>query len=113
MSKVLLKLMCLLCIAPAWASDITLSPDHFAWHTRLSDTKNSLREVTIPTPLLAHLERNDLGDIRVFNAEGQTVPHQFSSQDAEDQKSQHTLRFYPFTQKQAENPATIQIKVLQ
>lgn len=113
MSKWLLHTLLLAFIAPTWASDNTLSPEHFTWHTPLSDTQNSLREVVIPTTLLERLERDDLGDIRVFNAEGQAVPHQFSSQQAENQQSQQTLTFFQFTKKQAENPANIQIKILQ
>lgn len=113
MSKWLLQTLLLAFIAPTWASDNTLSPDHFTWHTPLSDTQNSLREVVIPTTLLERMERDDLGDIRVFNSEGQAVPHQFSSQQAENQQSQQSLNFFPFTKKQAENPANIQIKILQ
>lgn len=113
MGKFLLHTLLLSFITPIWASDKAISSEHFTWQTTLSDTQNSLREVVIPTTLLERLERDDLGDIRVFNAEGQAVPHQFFSQTAESQHSQQKLTFFPFTKTQADNPAHIQIKVFQ
>lgn len=94
-------------------ADKPLIPANFAYSSTLSDTDNSLREVTLPISILEQIQRKDFGDLRVFNAQGQEVPHQFRLATRGNQSTKATLNFYPFDRKQASNPAVIHIEILQ
>ncbi len=94
-------------------ADSALAPDNFAFNSTLSPATNSLREVTLSTKILEAMQRRDFGDLRVFNAQGQEVPHQFSTAITKDKTLEKALNFYPFSREQAADPAGIRIQILQ
>lgn len=98
-------------IQPINAAPLTLND--FSHHAVLSEGSSSLREVALPTDVYKKMHRNDLGDIRVFNAEGQPVPHQFSRTKAVGSSKVLTMVFYPFDKQQAENTGNIQVIIKQ
>ncbi len=88
--------------------------DDFAHSATLSDAKTSLREIEIPKTLYEKMQRRDYGDLRVFSADGQIVPHQFSQSSSRvDSKQETPLVFYPFSKEQAANPSNIQVVINQ
>jgi hypothetical protein len=90
-----------------------LSPDGFAYNATLSDAKSSLRQVILPLNVLQNMQRRDYGDLRVFSAEGQIVPHQFIHAMSEAKTQETELTFYPFSQQQITNPANIRVIINQ
>ncbi len=90
-----------------------LSPDDFAYNATLSDAKSSLRQVVLPLNVLQNMQRRDYGDLRVFSAEGQIVPHQFIHAMSEAKTQETELTFYPFSQQQIANPANIRVIINQ
>ena len=93
---------------------VPYSVDNFAHSAVLSDAKTSLREIEIPRTLYEKMQRRDYGDLRVFSADGQIVPHQFSqSATRVDSKQETPLVFYPFSKEQAANPSNIQVIINQ
>ena len=112
MFKELAVLALLALIVPASAAPY--SADDFAYSTVLSEAKTSLREVEIPKTLYEKMQRRDYGDLRVFSADGQIVPHQFSQSSSRvDSKQETPLVFYPFSKEQAANPGKIQVIINQ
>ena len=96
------------------ASAAPYSVDDFAHSAILSEAKTSLREIAIPKTLYEKMQRRDYGDLRVFSADGQIVPHQFSqSLSRVDSKQETPLVFYPFSKEQAANPSKIQVIINQ
>ena len=96
------------------ASAAPYGVDDFAHSATLSDAKTSLREIEIPKTLYEKMQRRDYGDLRVFSADGQIVPHQFSqSSQRLDSKHETPLVFYPFSKEQAANPSNIQVIINQ
>ncbi len=87
--------------------------DDFAFTAKLSDAKSSLRELALPTSVYQQMHRKDLGDLRVFNADGQPVPHQFSRPEVLDSSQQSSLVFYPFNKEQAADAGNIQVIIKQ
>jgi hypothetical protein len=86
-----------------------LSLNDFAYSATLSDAKSSLRQVTLPLNVLQNMQRRDYGDLRVFSAEGQIVPHQFIHTISNAKTQETELTFYPFSQQQTANPASIRV----
>lgn len=90
------------------------SADDFAYMTTLSEAKTSLRKIELPLTIYEKMQRKDYGDLRIFSAEGQIVPHQFSQLEERPNSKQETpLIFYPFSKKQAANPSNIQVIIKQ
>ena len=53
-------------------------PEDFAYGIAIhADAQDALYEITLPTAVYRGVARSDLGDIRVFNAHGEVVPHAF------------------------------------
>jgi hypothetical protein len=87
--------------------------DDFAFSATLSDAKTSLRQVDIPELLYEKIQRKDFADLRVFSADGQIVPHQFSRPESIDSTRQVPLVFYPFNKEQAADPGNIRVIINQ
>ena len=68
----------------------------FTYSATLSEGKQSLRQFELPYQILAGLERQDYGDLRIFNSQNQPVP--FSISQIEPQTYQnndvYNLRFF-------------------
>jgi len=53
-------------------------PQDFAYAAAIhADARDALYEIEIPAAVYRGVTRSDLGDIRVFNAQGEVVPHSF------------------------------------
>ena len=87
--------------------------DDFAFSAKISDAKTSLRELGIPESLYEKMQRKDFADLRVFSADGQIVPHQFSRPESIDSTRQVPLVFYPFNKEQAADPGNIRVIINQ
>ncbi len=86
----------------------------FAYSASLSNANTSLREIEIPIALYENIKRKDYGDLRLFNADGQIVPHQFNHSTPHKNVYQSTpLVFYPLSQKEAQNTNNIQVIISQ
>jgi hypothetical protein len=98
----------------SFASAAPYSVDDFAQSSMISDAKTSLRQIQIPKNLYQKMQRRDYGDLRVFSADGQVVPHQFSHSSTRlDSKQEVPLVFYPFNKEQAKNPSNIRVIINQ
>ncbi len=86
-----------------------LELDDFAYHATLSDAKSSLRQLWLPLSVYQNMQRHDYGDLRVFSADGQVVPHQIIHPTSAAKTQLSALPFYPFSQQQAANPANIRV----
>lgn len=90
-----------------------LSPSDFAFYAPLSEpesnTQASLRQVTLPLSVYENMQRSDYGDLRVFSADGQVVPHQFRLERSISGSNEIPLTFYPFSKEEASNPANIRV----
>ncbi len=91
----------------------TLTPQHFSYKAALNGGTSSLRQVDLPNKILAGMQRNDLGDLRIFSAEGQIVPHQFVRGMTQKTMKNQPLVFYPFDKEQATDLASIRIRIEQ
>ena len=87
--------------------------DDFAFSANISDAKTSLRELGIQESLYEKMQRKDFADLRVFSADGQIVPHQFSRPESIDSTRQVPLVFYPFNKEQAANPENLRVIINQ
>ena len=87
--------------------------DDFAFSAKISDAKTSLRELGIAESLYEKMQRKDFADLRVFSADGQIVPHQFSRPESIDSIRQVPLVFYPFNKEQAADPGNIRVIINQ
>jgi len=93
---------------------VPYTTDDFSQSASISDATTSLRQIQIPKTLYQEMHRRDYGDLRVFSADGQIVPHQFSQSSTRlDSKQETPLVFYPFSKEQAANPGNIQVIINQ
>lgn len=100
-------------LTTSFAIAVPFTKDDFAYTSTLSDAKSSLREIALPTSVFEQMHRKDLGDLRIFNADGQPVPHQFSRSEVLDSSQQLSLVFYPFNKEQAADGGNIQVIIKQ
>ena len=87
--------------------------DGFAYTAKLSDAKTSLRQLELPIEVYEKMYRRDYGDLRIFSADGQVVPHQFSRAETMSSTQLANLTFYPFNKKQAGDNGNISIEINQ
>jgi len=90
-----------------------ITPKHFSYKAQLNGGKSSLRRIELPRQVLEGMKRNDLGDLRIFNADGHIVPHQFKQGVIQGKIQKAKLAFYPFTKTQAADPGSIRIHIEQ
>jgi hypothetical protein len=110
----LMGLFFLLIILPVFVmAEQNITEHYFSYKAVLKGGKNSLRQVELPQSVLQGMSRSDLGDLRIFSAEGQIVPHQFMRVVTQNSIQKAALVFYPFTQQQATDPASIRIQIQQ
>jgi len=75
MNRALLKLAALLWV-PAWGHAADLTPQDFAFGLPVITTQDAaVYRVALPLAVYQGSVRDDLGDLRVFNAHGEAVPY--------------------------------------
>lgn len=110
--KLSLVSVCFL-VSTALLADSAITAQHFSYKAQLIGGSNSLRQVTLPNEILEGMTRYDRGDLRVFSADGQAVPHQFSRAVNEESSQEQGLVFYPFTKAQSADPASVRLYIHQ
>ncbi len=85
----------------------------FAYTANLSEAKTSLRQLDLPIDVYSKMYRSDYGDLRIFSADGQVVPHQFSRAETMSSTQLANLTFYPFNKEQASDGGNISIEINQ
>jgi len=89
-------------------------PDDFAFGYQLTvDKFGSLYKITLPEEIYLHATRPDLGDLRVFNAQGEAVPHELQRPQSVRAKApqQYSLPFFPVFQLQDKSDAPLSLNV--
>ncbi len=84
------------------ATQITLADTaDFAFASTLSEGKQSIRQFELPYSILTKLERQDYGDLRIFNSQNQAVPFGITQLEPQTQQNNasHDLRFFRLTDK--------------
>ena len=89
------------------------SLNDFAYTAKLTEAKTSLRQVNLPVEVYTKMFRQDYGDLRIFSADGQAVPHQFSHAESVSSTKLANLIFYPFNREQANIEGNINIEINQ
>lgn len=70
---------------PSAGDDVPLRPSDFAYGARIEPAGDGpLYEVTLPRAVYESVTRADLGDLRVFNARGEVVPHALRRREARE-----------------------------
>ena len=91
-----LWLICLVLGSPSvWA--VQLKPDNFAYGIRIDVPRSTaVAALSLPEQVYSNAYRPDLGDMRVFNADGEPVPHliRYARTRSEDTPWQQ-LTFFP------------------
>lgn len=90
-----LTILMLLLVQSALAETV-LTPQNFSYSATLSEGKQSLRQFELPYQILAELERQDYGDLRIFNSQNQLVPFSISQTEPQtyQNKDSYGLRFF-------------------
>jgi hypothetical protein len=72
------QFVALVLLAQSMLAGAAERPEDFAYGIPIhADTQDALYEITLPAAVYRGVARSDLGDIRVFNARGEVVPHAF------------------------------------
>jgi len=67
-------------------TEVPLKPQDFAYAVPLQfEGQDALYQATLPLSVYQNTVRSDLGDLRVFNAQGEVVPHMLR----QPERSQH------------------------
>jgi hypothetical protein len=102
----------LLCAGPASAAP---TPDMFAQGMELeAGGDEGFYEVTLPLAVYQGVARKDLGDLRVFNSQGQIVPHALrrpAAQAMQKKTSTRTVPFFPVTANAAQKAGDLTLHV--
>jgi hypothetical protein len=93
-----------------------VKPDSFAVHTTINLPANGgpFYKLSLPLPVYQSIQREDLGDLRVFNAQGEAVPYTLLRpvDTPESKEERQTVPLFPITQKQeASAPAEVALEV--
>ena len=76
MSRMLAALLCGVCSFVTLAADAPLKPTDFAYGMALqTDGRDGVYKVSLPLDVYRVVRYTDLRDLRVFNADGEVVPH--------------------------------------
>lgn len=93
--------------APSWAREVPVKDDFARGWQIEPEPGRPLQQITLPDEIYAAITRADLGDLRVFNADGAVVPHAFcaAEQVSDAQHSQHELPVFQLRQTAQGEPA--------
>jgi hypothetical protein len=103
-----------LCVGLALCANAAERPEDFAYGITLDPaTAGPLRRVELPPPVYVGVTRADLGDVRVFNAQGEVVPHAWMPRPAPATSPEPgtALPHFPLRSAVGAAPEAIDIKV--
>src|SRR5262245_45588287 len=112
MKKIFLfTLMC------AWSflaqAEDTLKPTDFAYGIPLqTDGQSSVYESQIPVDVYKGVLRADLGDLRIFNADGKVVPHVIASGGSTEEELTSSLNLNVFPIREGVNQTADSLSVM-
>jgi len=112
MQLLFMMLFLLCCHIPAFAATPVL--DDFAYGCQLPQVEDTgAYALTLPLAVYEKVVRSDLGDLRVFNGAGETVPHALRSlQKAEEPKQiRRAIPFFPLQGKPSPTAADLSLRV--
>lgn len=94
MLKSLLNMMSILILLAVQTAKAETA--EFAFVADLSEGKQSMRQFELPYDILTKLERQDYGDMRIFNSQNQAVPFSLSQLELQSQQNNasYDLRFF-------------------
>lgn len=104
-------LLLMLLAGNTWAQSLT--PQDFAFGADFAEGQSSLRQATLPAGVLAHIQQPDFADVRVFNADGASVPFAIRSLEQASQQQEKPLPFFPMEPDKAASPADIRLELQQ
>lgn len=88
--KLIAALMLWAQVAVAHAAE---RPQDFAYGIQIhADAQDALYEIELPAAVYRGVTRSDLGDIRVFNSQGEVVPYAFKPRDPADKEKPAAVR---------------------
>lgn len=73
------------------------SPEHYAYQAELTESEAALQRVEIPIDVLLAVTRADLGDIRVFDSAGKSLPSSIRKAPPQQLEKQVELPFHVFS----------------
>jgi hypothetical protein len=89
---------------PAAAGAEPVRPDDFAYGLRLRVRDGgAIHRLILPPEIYRGATRSDLGDLRVFNAEGRPVPHTVRRPPSRDAGSDRPVPFFPLYEDASED----------
>lgn len=100
----------------AQAQTPPVKPESFAAHTAIDLPANGgpYYKLSLPLPVYQSIQREDLGDLRVFNAQGEAVPYTLLRpvDTVQSKEERQAVPLFPITQKQeASAPADVALEV--
>ena len=110
---VLPLLVCIFISEHLWAEEIT-SEDFAAGYYLEVDNSGAVYSLVLPADVYQTVRRADLGDVRIFNGSGDTVPHGFRAVETEKRELQgkEGVPFFPlYKAKQPEKQASLSLQV--
>jgi hypothetical protein len=98
---------------PAAGQEVPLRPSDFAYGvTVVTSADSPLHSVALPRAVYENLTRDDLGDLRVFNARGEAVP--YALRRPEEPKAANewtTLPLFPVRSSERRSPGELVLRV--
>ena len=92
----MIALFALLLLVP-WVADAAERPEDFAYGIAIrADANDALHEIEIPAAVYRGVTRSDLADIRVFNGQGEVVPHALRPRAAVNEQTSAAVRLPVF-----------------
>jgi hypothetical protein len=113
--KIVLAFLMLACPLAAGA-DTSLKPNDFAYGIPIqTDGQSSVYEAPLPADVYGGVTRPDLGDLRVFDADGNVVPHVIAPGGAteEEMTSAWSLSVFPIREGVNQTPDALSVMVRQ
>lgn len=100
-----------------WASALVAGEpgmQDFAFAADFSAGQLSLRQANLPVEVMQHIQHPDFADVRVFNADGSSVPFEITSlKDKDTPPMEQPLSFFPMEKDKQANPDDIRLELQQ
>ena len=119
MIKIIIPCLSLLLLAPSVHAantesvELPLKPADFAYGMMLETPgQEAMYQVDLPLAVYQNTLRSDLGDLRIFNANAEIVPHMFVQIDSTStQPTLQALVYFPLYAGDAENPQQLNLRL--